>query len=144
MTTEANSKRVLVVDDEAHVRAVLSRALAMKGYEVGGAADGEEALAALAEDHYDLVILDLKMPGMDGLEVLHRIREGFPDTIALMLTGVADNEMIEAQSMAGGAFAFLTKPCSLEEMIRIIGEAFETGSFPVRAEQSPDAPASQS
>lgn len=129
-------KRVLVVDDEAHVRAVLSRALMIDGYEALGAANGEEAVEKLSQGRFDLVILDLKMPGMSGLDVLDKLHAEHPETIVIMLTGVADNESIESRSLEGGAYAFLTKPCSLEELLVISREALATGRVSSVADQS--------
>lgn len=126
MNTGNHSRRILIVDDEEHIRKVLSRALVTQGYEVATAAGGEEALALASSTPFDLALLDLKMPGMSGLEVLQRLKEMFPDLIVIMLTGVADNESLETQSRAQGAAAYLTKPCTLAELRECVGNAFRS------------------
>ncbi|MGH2820353.1 MAG: response regulator, partial [Actinomycetota bacterium] len=80
------SARVLVVDDEAPVREALRRALRLEGYEVALAGDGSDALQALPLQQPDAVVLDVLMPGLDGLEVCRRVRAGGDDTPILMLT----------------------------------------------------------
>lgn len=131
MNTGNHPRRILIVDDEEHIRKVLSRALITQGYEVSIAADGEEALRLASSSPFDLALLDLKMPGMSGLEVLQHLKEMLPDLIVIMLTGVADNESLETQSRARGAAAYLTKPCTLAELRECVANAFH--SFSARA-----------
>lgn len=126
MNTGNPSRRILIVDDEEHIRKVLSRALITQGYEVAAAAGGEEALMLASSTPCDLALLDLKMPGMSGLEVLQRLKEMLPDLIVIMLTGVADNETLETQSRAQGAAAYLTKPCTLAELRESVARAFRS------------------
>ncbi|MBM3132698.1 MAG: response regulator [Chloroflexi bacterium] len=128
MSTEIRTKRILVVDDEEHIRKVLSRALMAQGYDVATAANGEEALLKASESPFDMALLDLKMPGMGGLEALQKLKEKLPGIVVIMLTGVADNESIVTSSMAKGAVAFLTKPCSLADLKETVSKAFGSGS----------------
>ena len=83
-----NTDSILVVDDDEIVRLTLSRTLRQEGYVVRSAETGEEALTALQEKGYALVITDLKMPGMDGLELLKNIKQIAPDTLVFLLSGL--------------------------------------------------------
>jgi len=107
---------VLVVDDEPALRASLERALHQAGYEVGLAADGREALRAMAADQFDAVVLDVLMPGIDGLEATRRLRAGGDRTPVLLLTArqeVADR----VNGLDAGADDYLTKPFALDELL---------------------------
>jgi two-component system, OmpR family, response regulator MprA len=107
---------ILVVDDEPAVRDSLDRALRLEGYKVELAADGGEALKALAEDSPDAVVLDLMMPRVDGLEVCRRMRAAGDRTPILVLTardGVADR----VKGLDAGADDYLVKPFALDELL---------------------------
>jgi two-component system response regulator MprA len=107
---------VLVVDDERALRAALRRALALEGYAVAEAASGEEAIGELRERMVDAVILDVLMPGIDGLEVCRRLRAAGDRTPVLMLTAretVGDR----VAGLDAGADDYLAKPFALEELI---------------------------
>jgi two-component system, OmpR family, response regulator ResD len=109
------SDRVLIVDDEPIVREILGRYLARSGYEVETAADGEQALTAIETTSPDLVLLDLMLPGLDGLEVFSRIRDRAP-TPVIMLTAKGE----EADRVVGlemGADDYVTKPFSPREVV---------------------------
>ena len=108
--------RVLVCDDEPAVRAAVERALRLEGYEVAAAENGEEALAALAAAPVDVLVLDVLMPGLDGLETCRRLRGRGDDTPILMLTArdaVADR----VAGLDAGADDYLVKPFALEELL---------------------------
>ena len=104
--------RILVVDDEAHVRDVLKDFLERKGYVVSTASDGAEALSAVQKEKPQLVLLDVRMPGMDGLEALRRIRAADGTVGVIMLTAVHD-EAIAREAMRSDAYDYVTKPVSL-------------------------------
>ena len=87
MTVNSQDSRILVVDDEAVVRTGIARVLGGQGLEVKLAADGNEALELMAMQPANVVLLDIKMPGIDGIEVLKRIRASYPDTVVIMITG---------------------------------------------------------
>src|ERR1039457_3163519 len=107
--------RVLVVDDEPAVRRALERGLRLESYEVAFAADGEEALDALASSPADAVILDVLMPRLDGLEVCRRMRKAGDRTPVLMLTARdAIDERVEGLDV--GADDYLVKPFALREL----------------------------
>jgi two-component system response regulator MprA len=108
--------RILVVDDEPAVQTALSRALRLERYEVAQAADGREALERLSAMAYEVVILDVSMPHIDGLEVCRRLREGGDRTPVLMLTareGVDDR----VAGLDAGADDYLVKPFALRELL---------------------------
>ena len=107
--------RILVVDDEPAVRRALERALRLENYEVQLAADGEQALDALARDPADAVILDVAMPGVDGLEVCRRMRRAGDRTPILMLTA-RDAIDDRVKGLDVGADDYLVKPFALREL----------------------------
>ncbi|MGI8430300.1 MAG: response regulator transcription factor [Solirubrobacteraceae bacterium] len=107
--------RILVVDDEPAVRRALDRALRLESYEVALAADGEEALDALASTPADAVILDLAMPRLDGLEVCRRMRQAGDRTPVLMLTAL-DAIDDRVRGLDAGADDYLVKPFALREL----------------------------
>ena len=101
----SNLIRVLVVDDTDHVRRMLTTMLAVDGFEVvaGGASDGPAAIAAVAEQSPDVVVIDYKMPAMDGLETARRIREAHPQQHVIIYTAFADPEVEAAAAEIGVA-----------------------------------------
>ncbi|MDA0184618.1 response regulator transcription factor [Solirubrobacter phytolaccae] len=107
--------RVLIVDDEPAVRAALDRALRLDGYDVALAADGREALDRLADTRQDAVILDVAMPGVDGLEVCRRLRDAGDRTPVLMLTA-RDAVDDRVAGLDAGADDYLVKPFALKEL----------------------------
>jgi two-component system, NtrC family, response regulator AtoC len=110
-----NAGHILVVDDEPGMRRYLQTVLELDSYRVSTAADGEEALAKLQRDQPDVVLLDMVMPGPDGLETLRRIRETRPTTKVVMLSCVRDTRKV-AMAMRLGAHDYLSKPVQKEEM----------------------------
>lgn len=115
--TEKN--KILVVDDEDALRTVLSSELASEGYEVRTAADGQEAIAELEKDSYELMLLDIKMPRMTGFEVLKYVKEKHPKTKVVMLTGFADlKNALESKKL--GAEDFVSKPYDLVDLLTTI------------------------
>jgi DNA-binding NtrC family response regulator len=105
----------------------MSELLEMRGYRVKAVNDGQSAVDALEEDDYDVVVLDLKMPGMDGLATLRELKRLGRFTETLILTGHATiNSAIEALRM--GAYDYLTKPCEIDELVEKIEGAWEKKS----------------
>ena len=119
----ASVGRILVVDDEPHIRRVLDAMLGREGFDVVLASEGVEALRAVASGSIDLVILDLYMPGANGLEVLAKIRTDpdNADTPVIILTAKGQDADREA-AFAGGADDFLTKPFSPKKLVARIRE----------------------
>ena len=94
------SEKVLVVDDEPGMRGLLTRVMEKEGYTAAACADGEEAIEALAREDWDLVIADIDMPGMDGIELLKHIRKDKPNVPVLMITAYATVETaVEAMKL---------------------------------------------
>ena len=112
-------RRILVVDDEPNTRLTLQEALEPLGYEILLAASGDEAAAALADRAVELVLLDLKMPGIDGLEVLRRIERDRPGLRVIVVTAHGTVEGA-VESMKHGALDMIQKPFSLEEIRSLV------------------------
>jgi two-component system response regulator MprA len=127
---ERDGRQLLVVDDEPPMRAALKRALELGGFEVSLAADGKEGLSSAEENHPDLVVLDILMPGVDGLEVCRTLRARGNRTPILMLTArdaVADR----VDGLEAGADDYLVKPFALEELLaRVRALLRRTGDAP--------------
>jgi DNA-binding NtrC family response regulator len=114
MMAESN-ERILVVDDEEHVRILFSRVLQKEGYEVDCAASGSEAMEKLARDSFDLVVTDLKMNGIDGLDLVKRgkkVSQGLP---FILITGYGTAQTAASASREG-ADVFLMKPIDMTEL----------------------------
>jgi two-component system, NtrC family, nitrogen regulation response regulator NtrX len=117
-------KAILIVDDEESICQTLSGILKDEGHEVVTAVSGEEALRMVEEDPPNLVLLDIWLPGMDGIEVLKAIKAGYPRTQVVMMSGHGSIETaVKATKL--GAFDFIEKPLSLEKVILIINHALE-------------------
>jgi len=109
------TRKVLLVDDEEGIRKVLSIALTDSGYQVVAAGNGEEALHLFREKNPSIVLTDIKMPGMDGIQVLKTIKEESPDTEVIMITGHGDMELA-IQSLKFEATDFITKPINTDAL----------------------------
>src|SRR6266545_543531 len=116
--------RVLVVDDEKFIREILAEFLGMEGYLVRTAEDGSSALAELGRSHYDLVISDLKMPKMGGMELLEAINKVAPNALTVIMTGFGTVETA-IDAMKRGAYDYVLKPFKIEEVIHIIQRGLE-------------------
>ncbi|MFC1853133.1 response regulator [candidate division CSSED10-310 bacterium] len=114
--------KVLMVDDEERFRATTAKILAKRGFDTLLAASGEEALEMLQQSQPDVVILDIKMPGMDGEVVLTRIKEKDPNLPVIMLTGHGTPDSA-IRSSKWGAFDYLTKPCDIDLLAAKINDA---------------------
>ena len=125
--------RVLIVDDEPQIRRALSLNLGARGYEVDEAATGELALAATADRHPDIVLLDLGLPGMDGVMVLEALR-GWTKVPVIVLT-VRDDERSKVRVLEAGADDYVTKPFGMAELVARIRAVLR------RNPDSPDDPA---
>ena len=117
-------ERVMVVDDEEAVRSLLQRTLEEAGYDVATATNGEEALDKMSQLNIGVVFLDVKMPGMSGLEVLGKLTADWPDTCVIMATAVVDAQTaVEAMKM--GAYDYITKPFNRDDVILKLRRALE-------------------
>jgi DNA-binding NtrC family response regulator len=115
---------LLLVDDDADFREVAARRFQRSGYQTQPAADGEEALTLAERRHFDVAILDMRMPGMSGLEVLEKLRQSNPECEFIMLTGEGTIETA-VKAMKLGAFDYLTKPFPLADLEELIQKAYE-------------------
>ena len=117
-------RRVLVVDDEETIRLALSRFLRLRGYEVEVAGSGAAALDALSQGKFALMVCDLRMPGMTGVELLRRAKAICPETIRLVLSSYAELQPVTDAINDGTVYRFLTKPWDDEQLRSFINEAF--------------------
>jgi DNA-binding NtrC family response regulator len=117
-------KRILVVDDDESLRWVTQAQLQQSGYQVDAAANGKEALAKVQETPPDLVITDLMMPGMSGVELLKKIRADYPEIIVILVTAFGSVENA-VEAMKAGAYDYITKPVNMEELRLIVGRGLE-------------------
>ncbi len=117
-------EKILVVDDEQSLRDVLSIMLKRAGYAVTSAMDGEEAIEFLNKEIFDLVITDLRMPKLDGMEVLKAVKSASPETVVLIITAFATADSA-VEAMKQGAYDYLTKPFQVDEVQLIIRNALE-------------------
>jgi len=109
--------RVLVVDDEEVVRLGYRRVLSTDGFRVMAAGDGAEALDLMAGDRFDVVLLDLRMPGMDGLDVLRAIKERWPESEVVVVTGYPSIETAK-EAVKLGAYDYIAKPAVPDVVLR--------------------------
>lgn len=135
-----NAGRILVVDDEPQIRRVLRATLTSRGYEVVDARTGEEALEALRESRFNLVLLDINMPGIGGLETCREIRAS--SEIAIIMLTVRDTEADKVAALDAGADDYVTKPFSTPELLARIRAALrrqpaagEGAPEPIRLEE---------
>jgi len=115
---------VLLVDDEADFRQTLAKRLARRQLQVTTAEDGAMALARIADTDVDVVLLDVKMPGMDGIQVLREIKKLRPLVEVVMLTGHASVE-VAIEGMGVGAFDYLMKPMDIDEIVFKLQDAYK-------------------
>ena len=120
--------RVLLADDEQVYVESLAKVLRRRGFDVVAVLDGPAATRAISREEFDVVVLDLRMPGMDGLAVLEAIRSRDTLTPVLLLTGHADMDQA-AKALKGGAVDVLMKPCPVETLVSAIEDASERKMF---------------
>ncbi|MFB0535575.1 MAG: response regulator transcription factor [Anaerolineae bacterium] len=113
---EFNQPRILVVDDEEVTRLSLAEILSLEGYQVASAGSGEEALQKLEKETFDLVLADLVMKEVDGLQVMEAVKELSPETVVIMLTAYGTLESA-IRAMRQGAYDYLIKPCGAQEIV---------------------------
>src|SRR5438477_2630516 len=124
-----DSSRVLVVDDEPQITRVLKTVLSSQGYQVRTAADGESALAGFAEWHPELVITDLYMPHMDGVELCRRIRA--VSSVPIIVLSVKGEERAKVEALDSGADDYVTKPFGMDELLARVRAALRRSSSEV-------------
>ena len=131
--------KILIVDDEARILLLLQSLLKANGYDVVTAKDGNSALDAVKSDTFDLVITDLRMSPMDGLELFKEIKKLQPDLPVILLTAYASVETA-IEALKNGAFDYLSKPFKVDEMLDIVKRAIESSKNAAAAVADPNAP----
>jgi len=119
-----DTARILVVDDERDYNETIVKRLKRRGYDAESAFSGTQALVMLGKAPFDVVLLDILMPGMDGIETLREIKKRHPGPEVILLTGHASVES-GVQGMSIGANAYLLKPVDFEELLAAISQAHE-------------------
>lgn len=132
---DAEARRnILVVDDEAQITRVLKTSLSSQGYGVRTAADGEEALQLMKDWPPDLIVTDLRMPNMDGLELCQHVRT--QSRVPIIVLSVKGEEAIKVEALDAGADDYVTKPFSINELLARIRAALRRASMPEQAQAS--------
>lgn len=119
-----NMDKILIVDDEADIALILKLQLEDAGYKTVRARDGIEALEHIAREDFTLILLDIKMPRMDGMQVLERVRQEFPDSGVVMMTAHG-SETIAVEAMKNGAIDYISKPFSTDDLLKKIERAIQ-------------------
>jgi signal transduction histidine kinase len=126
--------RILVIDDEPGMRMGCQRALSSQGYQVETAPSGEEGLQKLQQENYDLILLDIMMPGMGGMETLKHIPEIDPNLVCVVITGYATVELA-VQAIKQGAYDFITKPFDADTLTLTVEQGMEKHHLSLQAQQ---------
>lgn len=120
-----HAANILVIDDEESMRAGCVQTLEEEGYRVQAAENGQRGLARIDQESFDVVVLDLKMPGIPGMEVLRKIKENDPVSLVIVITGHATID-VAVQAMREGAYDFITKPFTPEGLVEVVRRATES------------------
>ena len=130
MNEKAN---ILIVDDEEVVRRSHLRSLASAGCNAQAAGDGNEALRVMEQNPFDVILLDLRMPGLDGMDVLKTIKERWPDSEVVVITGYPTIESAK-ESVRLGAFNYLAKPVGPDDVIKAANDAITQKRWALRSD----------
>ncbi|MBP3952765.1 response regulator [Bacillus sp. YZJH907-2] len=117
-------KKILVVDDQYGIRVLLCEILQKDGYQMHDAANGVQALKIVEKEQPDLVLLDMKIPGMDGLEILKHIKEDHPQINVIMMTAYGELNLIN-EAMSLGAITHFAKPFDIDDIRAVIKESID-------------------
>ena len=131
--------RILLVDDEERFRTNLQKMLGVQGLTVGAASSGAEALEELKRSPYDVIVLDIRMPGMDGLATLKEIKSINPEAEVIILSGHASMDAAMEINRLGG-YDYLMKPCPLEDLLLKIEAAYEKKVDREKSQRQPPPP----
>jgi two-component system phosphate regulon sensor histidine kinase PhoR len=118
----AEQAKILVVDDESRIRDACTLVLSEQGAEVATAVDGDQGVAMIQREHFDVILVDLMMPGLSGMEVLSFVREKHPHTVVIVITGYATLEH-SIEAMKKGAFDFIPKPFTPDQLRTVVAKA---------------------
>jgi DNA-binding NtrC family response regulator len=124
LTSVKTKGKILIVDDELVVRDSLSKWFTSEGYTARPSASAREALETIQQMEFDIALIDIKMPGMDGIELQARLREADPDLTVIIMTGYAAVETA-VQALKQGAYDYITKPVDPDELSHLVGKALE-------------------
>lgn len=124
VTGTEQTKRVLVVDDEENILDLLSEVLQDEGYQVDGATDGLDALEKVRNNTFDVMLVDLKLPEMDGMELLRIVRMAEPQLPVIVMSGNGNLQSV-IQSIRQGAYDYISKPFNLEEAVAAVKRGWE-------------------
>jgi len=116
---------VLFVDDEEELVSAVVERLRLRGIEAQGAITGADALQLIKEQDFDVVVLDVKMPGLGGFEVIKQIKQQYPNLVIIFLTGHGSEENAR-EGMRMGAFEYLMKPVDIDALVKILHKATNT------------------
>ncbi|MFQ3675119.1 MAG: response regulator, partial [Endomicrobiia bacterium] len=119
-----NKHKILVIDDEQGIRDMVSYTLLKEGYAVFTAANGAEGVEQVIKNDIDVAITDIKMPGMDGIEVLKKIKEVKPEVEVIVATGYGSTETA-VESLRKGAYDYINKPFNIDELSSLVSKAIE-------------------
>jgi two-component system OmpR family response regulator len=114
--------RVLIVDDEEELVSALAERLKLRGFDAGGVTTAADALARLDTESWDVVLVDVKMPGMGGLELLRQVKDRHPEVQVVLITGHSSVREAEEGSALGG-YEYLIKPVPIDELARVLRAA---------------------
>ena len=118
-TSTLHAMSILVVDDLRNIRLTLSGILEDEGHQVATVEDGYQAINAVAEAHYDIIFMDIKMPGINGVQAFREIKKISPDTVVIMMTAYSVEDLVK-EALEEGAYAVIYKPFEIEKIISII------------------------
>lgn len=121
MMVDASNQKILIVDDQFGIRILLNEIFQKAGYTTFQAANGAQALAVVKKEKPGLVILDMKIPGMDGLEILKRIKKDHEEIKVIIMTAYGELDMIQ-EAMDVGAVTYFSKPFDIDELMKTVQE----------------------
>ncbi len=121
------NEKVLIVDDDESMRFFLNEALTKRGYQVHAVSEAESAVDAVKQKTFDLIMMDVQLPGMSGVEAIPLIKEHDPEAVIIVMTAYGSKHALDA--MRAGAYDFFTKPFKIDEMSIVIGRALEKRQF---------------
>jgi DNA-binding NtrC family response regulator len=137
------AKRILVVDDETNMRTTLADILGDEGYDIDTAVDGLSAVAMCENNNYDVVLLDVRMPGIDGVETFRRIRR-HNDSVRVVMMSAFSMDDLKRSALEEGAIAFLSKPLDIDDVIDLIQDVRETAILVVGEDADTSGPVKDS
>jgi len=133
----ANKAKILIVDDNERFCQNVKDILELKNFTVSTAHDGHQALKMAEQKYFDLVLMDVKMPVMNGVETLKKMKAIFPDIAVIMITAYSVDDLIR-ESLREGAFGVLSKPLDFEKLFKLIEEATTNGGLILVADDDPE------